>query len=97
VIDLRSLAPLDMGTVVESVRKTNRLVIAHEAVRQGGLGAEIAAQVQEAAFDWLDAPIARVGAPFAPMPASPALEDSFVPGSAEIVLAVERLLERKGN
>ena len=97
VIDLRSLAPLDMDRVVESVRKTNRLVVAHEAVRQGGLGAEIAAQAQEAAFDWLDAPVARVGAPFAPMPASPALEDSFVPGSDAIVSVVERLLGRTGN
>ena len=76
VIDPRTLVPLDLDTIVESVRRTNRLVIAHEAVEHGGFGAEIAAQVQAAAFDLLDAPIERVGAPFTPVPFSPALEDA---------------------
>ncbi|HSB73167.1 MAG TPA: alpha-ketoacid dehydrogenase subunit beta, partial [Candidatus Methylomirabilis sp.] len=62
VIDLRTLAPLDLGTVLRSVRKTNRVVIAHEACRRGGFGGELAAQIQEEAFDFLDAPIRRVGA-----------------------------------
>jgi len=94
VIDLRSLCPLDLDTIVGSVRKTGRLVIAHEAVEIGGAGAEIAARVQEAAFDYLDAPVTRVAAPFTPVPASPALEKLFVPGRDRIASAVRRLLGR---
>ena len=71
MIDPRTLVPLDLDAIVESVRRTNRLVVAHEAVEHGGFGAEIAAAVQAAAFDFLDAPIERVGAPFAPVPFSP--------------------------
>ena len=59
---------------------------------QGGLGAEIAARIQEQAFDWLDAPVVRVGAPFAPVPASPSLEHAFVPNSVDIVAAAKRML-----
>ena len=81
VIDPRTLVPLDLETIVESVTRTHRLVVAHEAVAHGGFGAEIAAQVQEAAFDELDAPIGRVGAPFAPVPFSPPLEDAYLPGT----------------
>ena len=88
VIDPRTLVPLDLDAIAESVKRTGRLVIAHEAVAHGGFGAEIAAQVQEAAFDYLDAPIARVGAPFAPIPLSPPLEDAYLPGADEIVAAV---------
>ena len=80
VVDPRSLVPLDLETIVESVAKTHRLVVAHEAVEHGGFGAEITAQVQSAAFDELDAPIERVGAPFAPIPFSPPLEDAYLPG-----------------
>jgi pyruvate/2-oxoglutarate/acetoin dehydrogenase E1 component len=94
VIDLRSLAPLDLGTVASSVEKTNRLVVAHEAVLQGGLGAEIAASIQQSSFDALDAPIERVGAAHSPVPASPELEAAYVPGRREIVAAVERTLGR---
>ena len=71
MIDPRTLVPFDLETVLESVRRTNRLVVAHEAVEHGGFGAEIAAEVQAAAFDYLDAPIERVGAPFEPVPLSP--------------------------
>jgi pyruvate dehydrogenase E1 component beta subunit len=92
VVDLRSLSPLDMKTLLESVSKTHRLVIAHEGVVSGGVGAEVAARVQEEAFDALDAPIQRVGAPFSPVPASPALEEAFLPGRDDIVEAVERTL-----
>ena len=91
VIDPRTLVPFDLATVVASVKKTNRLVVAHEAVTHGGFGAEIAVQVQEAAFDHLDAPIARVGAPFAPIPLSPPLEDAYLPGVEEIMAAVRGL------
>jgi acetoin:2,6-dichlorophenolindophenol oxidoreductase subunit beta len=92
VIDPRTLVPLDLDTIVESVQRTHRLVVAHEAVVHGGVGAEIAAQVQAAAFDDLDAPVARVGAPFSPVPFSPPLEDAYLPGRAEIVTAVRALL-----
>jgi acetoin:2,6-dichlorophenolindophenol oxidoreductase subunit beta len=88
VIDPRTLVPLDLVSIVQSVERTNRLVVAHEAVEHGGFGAEIAAQVQSEAFDLLDAPIRRVGAPFAPIPLSPVLEDAYLPGADEIVAAV---------
>jgi pyruvate dehydrogenase E1 component beta subunit len=91
VIDPRTLVPLDLATIVGSVQRTGRLVVAHEAVRQGGFGAEVAALVQEAAFDHLDAPVARVGAPFAPIPFSGPLEDAYLPGADEIVAAVRGL------
>jgi acetoin:2,6-dichlorophenolindophenol oxidoreductase subunit beta len=94
VIDPRTLVPLDLETIVESVSRTHRLVVAHEAVEHGGFGAEIAAQVQAAAFDELDAPIARVGAPFAPIPFSPPLEDAYLPGRADVAAAVRGLLGR---
>jgi pyruvate/2-oxoglutarate/acetoin dehydrogenase E1 component len=88
VIDPRTLVPLDLETIVESVKRTGRLVVAHEAVEHGGFGAEIAAQVQAAAFDYLDAPVGRVGAPFAPIPLSAPLEDAYLPGTDEVVAAV---------
>jgi pyruvate/2-oxoglutarate/acetoin dehydrogenase E1 component len=94
VIDPRSISPLDVETIAESVRKTGRLVIAHEAVEQGGIGSEITAAVQEHALYYLDAPILRVAAPFAPVPASPALEKEFVPGRSRIVEAVRKLIAR---
>jgi acetoin:2,6-dichlorophenolindophenol oxidoreductase subunit beta len=75
VIDPRTVQPLDTETIVASVRRTNRVVVVHEAVTFGGLGAEIAAQIQDVAFDHLDAPVMRVGAPFSPVPFSPALEN----------------------
>jgi pyruvate dehydrogenase E1 component beta subunit len=94
VIDPRTLLPLDLDTIVASVRRTNRLVVAHEAVEHGGFGAELVAQVQAAAFDDLDAPVERVGAPFAPVPFSPPLEDAYVPGADEVVAAARRALGR---
>jgi pyruvate dehydrogenase E1 component beta subunit len=93
VIDPRTLVPLDLATIVESVRRTGRLVVAHEAVEHGGFGAEITAQVQAAAFDYLDAPIERVGAPFAPIPLSPPLEDAYLPDAGDIVAAARRTLQ----
>jgi len=92
VIDPRTLVPLDLDAIVASVQRTGRLVIAHEAVEHGGFGAEIAAQVGAAAFDFLDAPIVRVGAPFAPIPLSPPLEDAYLPGAEEVVGAVRAML-----
>jgi acetoin:2,6-dichlorophenolindophenol oxidoreductase subunit beta len=92
VIDPRTLVPLDLETIVRSVEKTNHLVIAHEAVEHGGFGAEIAAEVQAVAFDHLDAPIERVGAPFTPVPLSPPLEDAYIPGADDIVAAARATL-----
>jgi pyruvate dehydrogenase E1 component beta subunit len=92
VIDPRTLLPLDLDTILESAGRTSRLVIAHEAVEHGGFGAEIAAQVQAAAFDDLDAPIERVGAPFSPVPFSPPLEDAYVPGADDVHAAALRAL-----
>ncbi|MEQ8483755.1 MAG: alpha-ketoacid dehydrogenase subunit beta [Pseudomonadales bacterium] len=92
VIDARSLQPFDTATVVESVRKTHRVMVVHEAVRNCGFGAEIAAQIQEEAFDYLDAPVARVGAPFSPVPFSPALEAHYVPNAERIVAEAKKQL-----
>jgi pyruvate/2-oxoglutarate/acetoin dehydrogenase E1 component len=92
VIDARSVQPFDTDTVVTSVRKTHRAMVVHEAVRFGGFGAEIAAQIQEHAFDWLDAPVARVGAPFSPVPFSPALEKHYVPNAERIVSSAREQL-----
>ena len=92
VIDLRSLQPMDTETVIASVRKTHRAVVVHEAVRFGGLGGEIAAQIQELAFDDLDAPVARVGAPFAPVPFSAVLEQSYLPNAEKIAAEARALL-----
>jgi acetoin:2,6-dichlorophenolindophenol oxidoreductase subunit beta len=87
VIDPCTLTPLDLETIAESVRRTGRAVVAHEAVSVGGFGAEIAAQLQAAAFDYLDAPVQRVGAPFTPVPVSPPLEDAYRPGREEVYTA----------
>lgn len=90
VIDPRSVAPIDVETIVNSVKKTSRLIVVHEAVEQGGIGAEIVARVQQEAFYYLDSPIIRVAAPFAPIPASPTLEAQFLPNKERIVEAVRR-------
>ncbi len=87
VIDPRTITPLDIDTLVTSVQKTSRMIVVHEAVEQGGIGAEIVAQVQQRAFHYLDAPIIRVAAPFAPVPASPTLEKSFLPAKDRIIAA----------
>jgi acetoin:2,6-dichlorophenolindophenol oxidoreductase subunit beta len=94
VVDPRTLVPLDLPAVLDSVRRTHHLVVAHEAVTHGGFGAEIAAAVQNAAFDDLDAPVERVGAPFQPVPLSPGLEDAYLPDAASVVAAVRRTLGR---
>jgi len=92
VIDPRTISPLDVETIASSVKKTSRLIIAHEAVEQGGIGAEIVARVQQQAFHYLDTPITRIAAAFAPVPASPALEKQFLPGKAEILAAARAAL-----
>jgi len=92
VIDLRTLYPLDIDTLVRSVQKTNRAVVVHQAVRCMGFGAEVVAQLQEKAFDYLDSPIVRVAAPDTPPPSAPVLEKAFLPNEKDIVEAVKGLV-----
>jgi acetoin:2,6-dichlorophenolindophenol oxidoreductase subunit beta len=94
VVDPRTLSPLDAATLIESVKKTTRCVTAHEAVVQGGFGAELAAVVQHDAFDWLDAPIERVGAKFAPLAFAPVMEEYVVPHASDVLEAVKRTVAR---
>jgi pyruvate dehydrogenase E1 component beta subunit len=94
VIDPRTLLPLDEEAILTSVRKTTRCVTAHEAVTRGGFGAELAAVVQQGAFDYLDAPIERVGAKFAPLAFAPAMEQWVVPHAADVLEAVKRTVAR---
>jgi 2-oxoisovalerate dehydrogenase E1 component len=92
VIDLRTVAPLDWDAVLTSFAKTNRMVIAQEAVSDFGVGAEIAARAVDAGFWSIDAPVVRVGAPSTPVPYSPALEGAWVPGERQIEAAVRRVI-----
>jgi 2-oxoisovalerate dehydrogenase E1 component beta subunit len=91
VVDVRTLVPLDVGTIVESVQKTSRAVVLHEAARRLGYGAEIAATVQEEAFWYLDQPVARVAARNTPTPTSPPLEDAVVPQPEQIVETLRKV------
>jgi 2-oxoisovalerate dehydrogenase E1 component len=92
VIDPRTIRPLDEETILNSVRKTNRLIICHEAVQTGGLGAEIAALVVDKAFDWLDAPIVRIASLDVPMPFNDNLENQVIPSQARLIAAVRDLV-----
>lgn len=91
VIDLRTISPIDKETILESVKKTKRLAIAHEAVKVGGVGAEISAMVAEEAIDFLDAPILRFGAPYTPIPFSPPLEKAYVLKVESIVEGIKKM------
>lgn len=92
VIDPRTLSPMDMPAIVKSAEKTNRAVVAHEAVRTCGVGAEIAASISELAFDFLDAPVQRVGAPFTPVSFAPVLENAYLPNKQDIITAVRHVV-----
>jgi len=92
VIDLRSLNPLDVATVLESVRKTGKAIVVYEGWRTGGAGAEIVAQIQEAAFDHLDAPVERVATLDTPIPYNARLERAALPSPAQIIEVAERML-----
>jgi pyruvate/2-oxoglutarate/acetoin dehydrogenase E1 component len=94
VVDLRTLVPLDTEAVLDSVRKTGRLVCIEEGTRTGGVGAEIAARVAEEAYEYLDAPIRRVATPDIPIPFSPVLEDAALPKVDGIIRTVTELLQR---
>jgi len=91
VIDLRTLLPLDRETILDSVKKTNRLLVVHEDTRTGGIAGEIAAIVCEEAFGYLDAPISRVTALDTPVPYSPPLEERFLPNAEKVVAAAREL------
>jgi pyruvate dehydrogenase E1 component beta subunit len=97
VVDPRTLQPLDEETLVASVKKTNRAVVAHEAVVRMGWGSEVAAVLQHQAFDWLDAPIERVGAKFVPLPFAPVMEEFVVPHADDVLEAIKRTVARNGN
>jgi 2-oxoisovalerate dehydrogenase E1 component beta subunit len=91
VIDLRTLLPLDEDTIVESVKRTGKLLVVHEDTRTGGIAGEIAIRVSEKAFEWLDAPILRVTAIDSPVPYSGSLEDYFLPQTDDVVKALRYL------
>ncbi len=91
LIDLRTISPIDKETIFESLAKTKKLMVVHEAVKIGGVGAEIAAMAAEEMLDYLDAPIKRLGAPFVPVPFSPALEKLVKIQTDDIVQAAEEL------
>ena len=97
VVDPRTLQPLDEEALISSVKKTNRCVVAHEAVTRGGFGAEVAAVIQYGAFDWLDAPVERVGAKFSPLPFAPVMEEFVVPHQADVLAAIYRTVGRTSD
>ena len=90
VIDLRTLRPLDVGTIVESVKKTNRAVVVEEAWRTGGFAGEISSAIQEEAFDYLDGPVVRVGGLDVPAPYSGDLEAATIPDARRVVDEISR-------
>ncbi|MBS4023043.1 MAG: alpha-ketoacid dehydrogenase subunit beta [Dethiobacter sp.] len=92
VVDPRTLLPLDKDTILRSVRKTKRVLIVHEACLTGGAGAEIAAVIALEAFDYLDAPVTRIGAPDIPVPFSPTMEKFFIQGEEQIIKSAKALL-----
>jgi pyruvate/2-oxoglutarate/acetoin dehydrogenase E1 component len=91
VLDLRTLLPMDDEAIIATVKKTNRVLIVHEDTRTGGVAGEIAARINEHAFEWLDAPILRVTAADVPLPFAPPLEDYVLPQVADIVSVARRL------
>jgi 2-oxoisovalerate dehydrogenase E1 component beta subunit len=93
IVDLRTLVPLDEESVLTSVAKTGRAIVLHEAPRTGGFGGEIAATIAEKAFEYLDAPIVRVTAPDTPVPYSPPLEEYYLPGKDDVLVAARKLLD----
>ena len=94
VVDIRSIEPLDTATIIRSVEKTGHAVVVHEACRKAGFGAELAAQIQEFAFDALEKPVGRVGAPNVPVPFAPNLEKAYVPDKENIKEAVYDCLRK---
>jgi pyruvate dehydrogenase E1 component beta subunit len=92
IIDLRSLRPLDTSKAVESVKKTNRAIVLEEDWRSYGIGAEVAARLQEDAFDYLDAPVRRIAQVEAPIPYARVLEQAMLPTADQLVESVRELV-----
>lgn len=92
VIDLRSISPLDKETILNSVKKTNRVAVIHEACKQGGIAGEVTSVIQAEAFDHLDCPVLRICAPDTPVPSSPELEDHFIPDAERIIEEINKNL-----
>ncbi len=92
VVDLRTLAPIDRDTVLQSVAKTSRVILLHEAPRTGGIGGELAGLIAEEGFEYLDAPVARVASLDTPVPYSPPLEAAYMPGVERILAAARKLI-----
>lgn len=95
VVDPRTLTPFDEATIVESIKKTHRLVVVTEEVGHAGSSAEIAARAAEKAFDFLDAPVKRVTAPFTPVPFAPILEQAYIPSEEKIKAAIMEVVPAK--
>src|SRR5204863_7094331 len=93
IIDLRTVMPWDKPAVLESVRKTSKVLVLHEDTRTGGFGAEISATVAEEAFEDLDAPVKRIAAPDTPVPFSPPLEKAYIPQVEDVVKGLRELAE----
>jgi pyruvate/2-oxoglutarate/acetoin dehydrogenase E1 component len=91
VIDLRTLLPMDDAAILETVKKTNRVLVVHEDTRTGGVAGEITARINEKAFEWLDAPVLRITAADVPLPYSPPLEDYVLPQTSDIVAGLRKL------
>lgn len=92
VLDPRTIQPLDLETIIKSIKKTGRAIIAEDDCKSGGVGAEIAARMIEEAFDYLDAPIIRVASPDMPIPFSPSLEQEYMPNRDKVIAAIQSLL-----
>jgi len=92
VVDLRTLKPMDTGIIVESVKKTHRAVVLHEACVTGGIGGEIVARIAENVFDYIDAPIRRVGVPDVPIPYAKSLEDAIVPNEETLIACIKNVM-----
>jgi 2-oxoisovalerate dehydrogenase E1 component subunit beta len=93
ILDLRTLVPWDREAVLESAKKTSKVLVLHEDTRRGGFGGEIAATIAEEAFEHLDAPIVRIAAPDSPVPFSPPLEKAFIPQVDDVAAGVRELAE----
>jgi pyruvate/2-oxoglutarate/acetoin dehydrogenase E1 component len=93
IVDLRTVMPWDKAAVLESVRKTSKVLVLHEDTRTGGFGAEIAATIAEEAFEELDAPVRRIAAPDTPVPFSPTLEKAYIPQVDDVATALRELAE----
>lgn len=92
IVDLRTILPLDKKSILDTVKKTNKVVVLHEQTKTGGVGAEVSALLGEYCFEYLDGPIVRIAAPDTPVPYSPSMEESFIPQTKDVISAVEKLL-----